>query len=94
MNSKKRKEDIVEHGHIHNLGISTVIFFFVLIIFFNSAPIIFSSSYSRFNSLVTSFNSFNKKLLQNSLSKINATQQERDYSSLQNVFVEAKSYVI
>jgi D-alanyl-D-alanine carboxypeptidase len=43
---------------------------------------------------VASFNSFNKKLLQNSLSKINATQEERDYSSLQNVFVEAKSYVI
>ena len=94
MDTKKRKEDILEHRHLHNLGIYTIAFFLILIIIFKSSPIIFSNSYNRFNSLTTSFTNFNKKLLQNSIARINNIQQEKDYSSLQDVFVEAKSYVI
>lgn len=94
MDTRKRKEDLVEHGHLHSLGISSIIFFLILIVIFKSSPVIFSNSYNRFNSFNNSFTNFNKKILQNSLARINNIEKEKDYSSLQNVFVEAKSYVV
>lgn len=83
------------HKDLHNLSIYTVIFFIILIGAFNTSPIIDTKSYNQFGlEKNNSFNNFDKKILQNSLAQINNINLNKDYSSIQNTFVQAKSYVI
>ncbi len=91
----KRKEDMIVHKDLHNLGVYTIIFFMILIAAFNASPIIGTEPYNQFGfEKNNSFSNFDKKILQNSLAQINNININKDYSSLQNTFVQAKSYVI
>ncbi|MEI6352591.1 MAG: serine hydrolase [Candidatus Nomurabacteria bacterium] len=96
MTNKKRQDDILEHKHLHNVGLFTFFIFIVLVGFFNATPNLFAEPYNRFNIFNNmSFDNFNRRLIQSSISELNSeNQNEKDYSSLENTFVQAKSFIV
>ena len=91
--NKERKEDILIHKDLHLLSLFVLFSFIVLLISLDTVPQVLSNSYNKIKDNFLS-NNIDQNFLEKSISKIKEKEELKDFSSINDINIEGKSFVI
>lgn len=89
----KRNHDILRHKDIHSLSFLTIFISLLIVISLSTSTKLFAYSINNFKSQFLK-NNVNQETINNFVKKINKKETEKDFSSLENLNIEAKSFVV